>query len=72
MDRYRLKDMLKQIEKDYIVSSLSLNDWNITRSAEHLGINRTTLLYRMAVLDVKRPINVKADSEILTNPGPMY
>jgi len=34
---------LKEREKDYIQEILEENDWNVTRSAEVLGINRVTL-----------------------------
>jgi len=34
---------LKEREKDYIQEVLEENDWNVTRSAAVLGINRVTL-----------------------------
>lgn len=34
-------------ERDYVLESLEANDWNITQTAEAMGVNRTTLWRKM-------------------------
>ncbi|MDD4940343.1 MAG: sigma-54 dependent transcriptional regulator [Candidatus Omnitrophica bacterium] len=43
----RLKDALKDPEKDIIIKALDLVDWNRNEAAKNLGINRTTLYKKM-------------------------
>jgi len=46
-DSYRLKDALKEPEKDLILKALEAVDWNRNDAAKALGINRTTLYKKM-------------------------
>ena len=45
---------LKERERDYIQKILEENDWNVTRSAETLGINRVTLHKMIKRYQLKR------------------
>src|SRR5690606_12887952 len=42
-------------EKDQLLTALEANGWHLTRTAEHLGINRTTLWRRMKRVGIQRP-----------------
>jgi len=46
-DSYKLKDALKEPEKDLILKALEAVDWNRNDAAKALGINRTTLYKKM-------------------------
>ncbi len=43
-----------QLEKEYVISLLKKNNWNITWAAEASGINRSTFASRMRKLKIKR------------------
>ncbi len=43
-----------QLEKEYVVSLLKKNNWNITWAAKASGINRSTFASRMRKLEIKR------------------
>ena len=43
-----------QLEKEYVISLLKKNNWNITRAAKTSGINRSTFASRMRKLEIKR------------------
>jgi DNA-binding NtrC family response regulator len=45
---------LREMKKDYIQEILEEHDWNITRSADILGINRVTLHKMIKKYDLKR------------------
>ncbi|MBI2899686.1 MAG: sigma 54-interacting transcriptional regulator [Planctomycetes bacterium] len=42
-----LREQLGEVDRKLIVEALDRNDWNISRTAEDLGINRNTLKTRM-------------------------
>ncbi len=46
---------LEESEKRYILSSLEANNWNISRTAKILGIDRRTLQRKMCKFSLKRP-----------------
>lgn len=46
-DKHKLKDALKDPEKDLIIKALDSVDWNRNEAANVLGINRTTLYKKM-------------------------
>ncbi len=46
---------LEEIEKRHIISVLKANDWNIKKSADILGINRTTLYNKMKKYKIAKP-----------------
>ena len=46
---------LKNTQKDHILKTLAMNDWNITRTAEALGINRVSLHKIMKREHLKKP-----------------
>jgi two-component system response regulator HydG len=45
---------LVELEKNYIRQVLEENEWNITRSAEILGIHRVTLHKKIKRFDLSR------------------
>jgi arginine utilization regulatory protein len=47
-----LPNTLNEIERKLIIESLNKYKWNITKSAEHLGIIRQSLIYRIKKLDI--------------------
>ena len=49
-----LPNTLNEIERKLIVESLNKYNWNITKSAEHLGIIRQSLIYRVKKLDINK------------------
>lgn len=46
---------LEDVEKEYIQKVLTQNDWNITKSAEILGIDRVTLYNKINKFGFKKP-----------------
>jgi DNA-binding NtrC family response regulator len=46
---------LEEVEKEYIQKVLEKNDWNITKSAEILGIDRVTLYNKINKFGFKKP-----------------
>lgn len=59
-DKKRIKEYvesLKEHENRYIKQILELNNFNITRTADILGISRTRLYRKMDELDLKKPGN---------------
>ena len=51
---YSLKNALKHPEKDIVLEALEHTNWNCTRTAAYLGINRTTLYNKMKLYGIKR------------------
>ncbi|MFH1062124.1 MAG: sigma-54 dependent transcriptional regulator [Candidatus Omnitrophota bacterium] len=51
---YSLKNALKPPEKDILIEALDRTNWNCTRTAAYLGINRTTLYNKMKLYGIKR------------------
>lgn len=49
-----LPKTLNEIERKLIVESLNKFNWNITKSAENLGIIRQSLIYRIKKLDIDK------------------
>ena len=45
---------MNEIERKLIVESLNKYNWNITKSAEYLGIIRQSLIYRIKKLDIDK------------------
>ena len=43
-----------ELEKEYVVSLLKKNNWNITWAAKTSGINRSTFASRMRKLNIRR------------------
>lgn len=58
---YSLKDVRREVEAKYIVSILKSNLFNITKSANDLGISRRLLFYKMSEYNIKDHSN-KGDS----------
>ena len=50
-DHFQLDQTLKSVEKELIDLALSENDGNVSKAADMLGINRTTLYGRMGRQD---------------------
>ncbi|MCG2710788.1 MAG: sigma-54 dependent transcriptional regulator [Candidatus Omnitrophica bacterium] len=53
-DCFSLKSALKHPERDIIADALAHTNWNCTRTAAYLGINRTTLYNKMKTYGIKR------------------
>ncbi|MCG2703861.1 MAG: sigma-54 dependent transcriptional regulator, partial [Candidatus Omnitrophica bacterium] len=51
---FSLKDALKHPERDIVINALEHTNWNCTRTAAYLGINRTTLYNKMKLYNIKR------------------
>lgn len=49
-----LPQTLNEIERKLIVEALNKYNWNITKSAEHLGIIRQSLIYRIKKLEINK------------------
>jgi DNA-binding NtrC family response regulator len=50
-----LRSALKATEREALLAALAATSWNVTRAAEHLGLPRRTVVYRMSRLGVRRP-----------------
>ncbi|MBI5874504.1 MAG: sigma-54-dependent Fis family transcriptional regulator, partial [Deltaproteobacteria bacterium] len=50
-------ESLDGMEKKYLLESLNLNNWNITRTAAHLGIDRRTLQRKIAKYQIEKNIS---------------
>ena len=46
-------DSLKDVERKHIVTTLKQHNWNITRSAKALGIDRVTLYNKIKRYQIK-------------------
>jgi two-component system nitrogen regulation response regulator NtrX len=53
-DGMSLKDVRDEVEREYILSKLAEYGWNITRTAQVLGIERTNLHKKIKQLGIKR------------------
>jgi DNA-binding NtrC family response regulator len=51
-----LRSFKTQCEKEYIESVLQRTNWNVTRAAELLDVQRTHLHQRMVTLGIERPV----------------
>jgi DNA-binding NtrC family response regulator len=51
----RKNGSLKEIEKAHILGVLNKNDWNILKSAQILGIDRSTLYSKMNRYEIRKP-----------------
>jgi len=51
---FSLKDALKHPERDIVLNALEHTNWNCTKTAAYLGINRTTLYNKMKLYGIKR------------------
>jgi two-component system, NtrC family, nitrogen regulation response regulator NtrX len=49
-----MRDLREAVERDYILMRLTETDWNITKTAESLGIERTNLHKKLKHLGLKR------------------
>ena len=59
MNDGRLKTLLEQTEKDFILEALRQHDWNKYRTAKWLGISRAGLLMKIAKYgaeDIPQPL----------------
>jgi len=50
-----LKDMVYESERDIIISALEANDWNVSRTAQQLKLERSYLHKKMNKLGIKKP-----------------
>ncbi|MFH2137601.1 MAG: sigma-54 dependent transcriptional regulator [Candidatus Omnitrophota bacterium] len=51
---FTLKNALKTPERDIVLDALEHTNWNCTKAARYLGINRTTLYNKMKICGIKR------------------
>jgi len=52
--RPSLRDFREAMERQYILETLEENDWNISRTAQVLGIERTNLHKKIKALGLSR------------------
>jgi two-component system nitrogen regulation response regulator NtrX len=52
--RLPLREFREQVERQYIADTLNENDWNISRTAQILGIERTNLHKKLKTLGLSR------------------
>src|SRR3989449_4146743 len=50
-----LKDARDSFERAYILAELRINDWNVTRTAERLGIERSHLYRKLKAYNINPP-----------------
>ncbi len=48
-----IKERKQSVERDEIIKALELSRWNKTRAAEHLGISRRGLLYKIKEYEIR-------------------
>jgi DNA-binding NtrC family response regulator len=53
MSQQRLEEFLREQERTYIRRTLAHHDWQITNTAEALGISRKSLWQRMKRLGIQ-------------------
>jgi len=53
-----LKEAKNEFERRFILQALRLNNWNITETAQQLGIERTNLHRKMRQHDISRELSV--------------
>jgi two-component system nitrogen regulation response regulator NtrX len=53
-DGLPLQEARRRFEKDLIVRALETTDWNVSRAADALGLERTNLHKKMKTLDINR------------------
>jgi len=51
-DKTDLKEVVEEIEKEYIVRTMEKHKGNITRAAEELGLKRQTLQHKLKKLNL--------------------
>lgn len=49
-----LQETLDSIEEKLILEALEINKWNVSKTADYLGVTRQSLIYRMRKLDINR------------------
>ena len=49
-----LQETLDNIEQKIILQTLEKHRWNVTKTAEELGVTRQSLIYRMRKLNINR------------------
>ena len=57
-----LRELRETVERDYIMRKLDETGWNVTRTAELLGIERTNLHKKLKQLGLKKDSNLPAQS----------
>ncbi|MFH1131147.1 MAG: helix-turn-helix domain-containing protein, partial [Pseudomonadota bacterium] len=55
-----LRDFKEDMEKEFILMRLKENDWNISKTASILGIERTNLHKKLKAYDIQRGFNTKS------------
>ncbi|HVZ34634.1 MAG TPA: helix-turn-helix domain-containing protein, partial [Polyangiaceae bacterium] len=53
-ERLTLREFRDKAEADYILATLKAYDWNISRAAVVLGVERTNLHKKMRALNIRR------------------
>ncbi len=50
---------VNKVERSFVLNALMQNDWNVTRSAEKVGLQRTNFQSLMKKHSIIRPKNIK-------------
>ena len=56
-----LKEARSRFEREYVLGALVRAQWNQTRAAEALGVNRNTLIAKMKEYELRSPKALKRD-----------
>ncbi len=52
LELYKLRDATKEFEKQYIIKCLERNSWNVTKSAQELGLARKNLYKKLKEYEI--------------------
>ncbi|WP_312353471.1 sigma-54-dependent transcriptional regulator [Aminipila sp.] len=52
LELYKLKDATKEFEKQYIIKCMERNSWNVTKSAQELGLARKNLYKKLKEYEI--------------------
>jgi len=57
---------VNKVERNFVINALMQNDWNVTRAAEQVGLQRTNFQNLMKKHSIKRPKNIKPSEQKVT------
>ncbi len=66
-DSYKPMDDLKELERDHVLRALEASKWVVggrNGAAQRLGMKRTSLVYRMRKLRIRRPPTVESEGAV--------
>jgi DNA-binding NtrC family response regulator len=54
-DSLPLREACDEFERQYVLRTLERSNWNVSRTARHLGVHRNTVLTKLALWGIQRP-----------------